>query len=230
MEQLPRDLKRDERLARVGGQREQDADEPTRDGLHDALDGDVLIVTAGMRTTFILERDGGESIAPRIRCGEGHGPEFVWRGVGGDFAFLARLHVDGVDALAVRGVGEAHGHLARVILGLPHAFRERFVPRLGFVHDQLAVAIDQHLIGAERLAAFAVTLDAARRDGIFAQDFAALDDAPARRFQRGINVLGSGFGFVQKSRFCGHRCSLVKNFSHALDVLNQILVRQLVEN
>jgi len=25
---------------------------------------------------------------------------------------------------------------------------------------------------------------------------AALDDAPARRFQRRVNVLGSGFGFV----------------------------------
>ena len=31
---------------------------------------------------------------------------------------------------------------------------------------------------------------------ILAPDAAALDHAPARRFQRGINVLGSGFGFV----------------------------------
>ena len=47
-----------------------------------------------------------------------------------------------------------------------------------------------------RLAAFAVALDAARRDGIFAEDFAALDDAPARPFQCGINVFGACLGFV----------------------------------
>ena len=34
------------------------------------------------------------------------------------------------------------------------------------------------------------------RDRILAPDAAALDDAPARRLQRGIDVLGSGFGFV----------------------------------
>ena len=31
---------------------------------------------------------------------------------------------------------------------------------------------------------------------VVAPNAAAFDDAPARRFQRGINVLGSGFGFV----------------------------------
>ena len=65
-----------------------------RDGLHHALNGDVLIVAAGMRTALVLERHGGETVAPRVRLGEGHVPEFVRRGVGGDFAFLARLHVD----------------------------------------------------------------------------------------------------------------------------------------
>ena len=44
----------------------------------------------------------------------------------------------------------------------------------------------------------AVAFDAAGRDGILAPDAAALDDAPARRFQRGIDVLGSGFGFVHE--------------------------------
>ena len=34
------------------------------------------------------------------------------------------------------------------------------------------------------------------RDRILAPDAAALDDAPARRRERGVDVLGSGFGFV----------------------------------
>jgi hypothetical protein len=58
------------------------------------------------------------------------------------------------------------------------------------------VAIDQHVIGDERFAAPAEAFDAARRDGIFAQDLAALDDAPAGGIQRAIDVLGSGLGFV----------------------------------
>jgi hypothetical protein len=41
-----------------------------------------------------------------------------------------------------------------------------------------------------------VTFDAAGRNRILAPDAAALDDAPARRFQRGINVLGACLGFV----------------------------------
>jgi hypothetical protein len=56
--------------------------------------------------------------------------------------------------------------------------------------------MDQDIVGGERLASPTEALDAARRDGILPQDLAALDDAPARRFQCGINVLGSGFGFV----------------------------------
>ena len=36
----------------------------------------------------------------------------------------------------------------------------------------------------------------AKRDGMLASDTAGLDDAAARRFQRGLNVCGTGFGFV----------------------------------
>ncbi len=42
----------------------------------------------------------------------------------------------------------------------------------------------------------AVAFDAARRDEIRADDLAALDDAPARGLQGGIDVLGSGLDFV----------------------------------
>ena len=41
-----------------------------------------------------------------------------------------------------------------------------------------------------------VAFDATECDRILSSDTAALDDAPAGRFQRGINVLGSGLGFV----------------------------------
>ena len=58
------------------------------------------------------------------------------------------------------------------------------------------IAIDQHVIGGERLAAPPVAFDAAQRDRILAPDAAAFDHAPARRLEGGVDVLGSGFGFV----------------------------------
>ena len=197
MEQLPRDLEGDEGLARAGGEREEDSLLIARDGLHDTFHGDVLIVAAGMRAALVLKWHGGEAVAPCVRLGEGHGPEFVRRGVGGDFAFLPRLHVDAVDAAPVRGIGEAHRQLPRVILRLPHAFGQCFVPRLGFHHAELGVAILQHVIRRERFAAWPpVTFDATGRNRILAPDAAALHHAPSRCLQRGINVLGSGLGFV----------------------------------
>jgi hypothetical protein len=82
------------------------------------------------------------------------------------------------------------------MLGLRHALGQRFAPGFGLDDGQLVVAVDQHIIGDERLAALAVALDAPRRDGVFAQDFATLRHAPARGLQRGVDMLGSGFGFV----------------------------------
>jgi len=38
--------------------------------------------------------------------------------------------------------------------------------------------------------------EAAERDGIFAQDAAAINDAPACGGEGGVDVFGSGFGFV----------------------------------
>jgi hypothetical protein len=50
--------------------------------------------------------------------------------------------------------------------------------------------------GDETAGAAAVAFDTTGRNLILAPDAAALDDAPARRFQRGINVFCSCFGFV----------------------------------
>ena len=93
-------------------------------------------------------------------------------------------------------IGVADRQLAGVVLGLRHALGQRFIPRLGLDDGELGVAILKHVIGGERLAASPVAFDAAERDRIFAPDAAAFDDAPARRFQGGIDMLGSGFGFV----------------------------------
>src|SRR5256885_13884503 len=65
VKEFPRNLKRDERLARAGSECEQDAHESGSDGLHHPLHGDVLIVAAGVRAAFVFARDGGEAGAPR---------------------------------------------------------------------------------------------------------------------------------------------------------------------
>ena len=69
------------------------------------------------------------------------------------FAFLAGLHIDAVDALAVGGVGEADGKFAGVILRLRHALGQFFIPRLGLDDGELGVAILQNVICRERFAA-----------------------------------------------------------------------------
>jgi len=79
---------------------------------------------------------------------------------------------------------------------LRHALGERFVPCLGLDDGEFVVAIDEHVIGRERLAAPPEPFDAPECDGILAQDAAALDHAPPRGLEGGINVFGSGFGFV----------------------------------
>ena len=47
-------------------------------------------------------------------------------------------------------------------------------------------------IGVDQLLAF----EPAQRDRVFAADAAAFDDAPAGGGERGVDVFGSGFGFV----------------------------------
>ena len=51
-----------------------------------------------------------------------------------------------------------------------------------------------------RGAASAKAFDAARRNVVFAEDATAIDDAPARGLEGGIDVFGAGFGFVHVDR------------------------------
>ncbi len=196
VEEFPCDLKRDEGLARACGEREQDALAVVRDGLHDALDGDVLIIPPGMRAALVFVGHISEAVAPRVGLREGHFPEFVRRGVCGDLAFLTRLHVDGVDAASVGGVGVADGELAGVIFGLADTLSQLLVLRLGLNHGELHVAIYQHIDGDIRLAAPTAPFDAASRDAVFAEDFATLDNAPTCRSERAVYQFGSGLSFV----------------------------------
>ena len=164
VEQLPGDLKGDERLARAGGKREQDAllvrrrwlPAPARRRCPGSSGLDVA--------ALVLEWHGGEAVAPGVRLGERHVPEFVRRGIARRLAFLAGLHVDAVDALAVGGIGVADRHLSGVVLGLRHAFGQFFVPCFSLDDGELGVAIDQNIIGGERLAAPPLAFEAARRD------------------------------------------------------------------
>ena len=102
--------------------------------------------------------------------------------------------------MAVGGVSEACLQLARIVLRLRDTFGQSLIPCLGLHHRQFGIAINQHIVGDQRLAVMAQALDPARCDEIFTQDAAALNHTPARRLQRGINVFGSGFGFVHGSQ------------------------------
>ena len=129
LEQLPRDLKGDEGLAGAGGQRQQDAVLSVGDRFQHPIDGDFLIVADLANSRPCLRRAWRRSgRARRSGLGKGQVPEFIGRRVARQLAFGALLHVDAVDALAVGGVGEADGQLARVVLRLRHAFGQRLHP------------------------------------------------------------------------------------------------------
>ena len=200
VEEFPGDLKGNQGLARTSRKGEQDTRLVLSDRIQHAVDGDVSKVPLAQGAALVVEWHGSEAVAPRIRFGKGHRPEFVRGRVGRQLAFLTGLHVDAVDALTVRRVGVADGQLAGVVLRLRHAFCQCFVPGFGFDDRQLATAIDQHVIGGECPAAPTVALDAARRDRILAEDLAVLHNAPARRYERGVDVLASCLGFVHGCR------------------------------
>ena len=114
------------------------------------------------------------------------------------FPFPAGLHVDAVNSLAVGGIGKPDGQPARIILGLCDAFGQGLVPRLGFNHSQIRVAVFQHIIGGQCLAPPAVPLDTAKRDRMFPPDAAAFNHAPAGPGKCGVDMFGSGFGFIHR--------------------------------
>jgi len=80
-EQFPRDLERDERLARAGSQRQQNSVPTGGDGLHYTLNSDVLEVVWPEAAAKVVDRHSGKPVAPGILLGERGLPEFLWRGI-----------------------------------------------------------------------------------------------------------------------------------------------------
>jgi hypothetical protein len=64
---------------------------------------------------------------------------------------------------------------------------------------QFDVPVNQHVVGDFRGAAPAASFDAARCDVVFPENAAAFNDAPACRFEGGVDVFGAGFCFVHVS-------------------------------
>jgi hypothetical protein len=118
------------------------------------------------------------------------------RGIPRHFALRALSHVDTVDALAVGGIGVTESEFPGVVLGLRHAFSKWVIPWLGLDDGEFVVAIDQYVIGGQCFATPPVAFDAAKGDGILARDAAAFDHTPTGSLKGGIDVLGSGFGFI----------------------------------
>ena len=147
MEQLPGQLKSNESLAGTGSQRQQNAVAAFGQRGQHALDGDVLIVAPLEIAALVLERNAGKTIAPGIFRGEGGLPQRFRAGEGRQLALDAGMHVDAVDALAVRRIGEADRQLARVILGLADAFGQCLFIRLGLDDGQLGIPVFQNVVG-----------------------------------------------------------------------------------
>ena len=200
LEQLPEDLKGDGGFAGAGGEGEQDAGLTAGDGLQGARRGDVLIEADLPAAALVGIGNGGEAIAPGIFLGEAAGPELLGRGEGGHRSLFAAGHVDGIDAEAVAGEGEAEAELVGVVLGLGHPFREGGCVGLRLHHRQLGVAVAEHVVGGERLAAAAAPLQPTGRDRKLTPDTAALHDTPAGGSEQRIDPFSAGFGLVHGSR------------------------------
>jgi hypothetical protein len=196
VKQLPRDLEGDEGLAGAGRQCQQDALPPLGQRRQHALDRDVLVIAALEIAAAILERYRRETVAPGIGRGKRQPPQFVRRRKAGPLALGPGLHVDAIDPPAVGGIGETHRQPAGVILGLAHALGQFLVPGLGLHHRQFGIAVFEHVVRAQGLAALARALQPPKRDRVLAPDAAAFDPAPAGGGEGRIDVLGAGFGFV----------------------------------
>ena len=112
------------------------------------------------------------------------------------FALLTGGHVDGVDAEAVAGVGEAQLQFAGVVLGLSHPFGEGCGVGLGLHDRQLGVAVGEHVVGRERLASTTTAFDAAGSNRKLTPDAVAVHHAPTGCREQRIDQFGAGFGLV----------------------------------
>ena len=106
--------------------------------------GRVVLVIASLKVSAsIFERHRRESITPGVLFGEGSVPEFFRSRKGRKYAFRPALHVDAVNALAVRGIREPNFQFVSVILCLADRSIMRCAPaRLRFLRPSHSQAID----------------------------------------------------------------------------------------
>ena len=153
-----------------------------------------------MRTTFVFKGNCRKTIAPGIRFGKGHAPQLLGRWVLRHFAFCTRFHIDAVDTLPIGCICVANLQFFRVVLCLSDSFGKRYIPCFGFDDRKLGVAIDQNIVRSQPLATSAETFEPSWCDNIFTTDATSLDDAPATRGQRGIDVFRPSFSLVHGPR------------------------------
>ena len=99
-----------------------------------------------MRATLVFKWHRGKSIPPRVRFLKRQRPQFFGGWIAIQRALFARFHINGVNALAIGGIGEANRKFLRVVLGLRHAFAHGFIPGLRFHYRQFVIAIDQYIV------------------------------------------------------------------------------------
>ena len=116
----------------------------------------------------------------------------------GHVTFGALQHVNAVDAAPIAGIGETNRHLGCIALGLPDTFCQFLIERFCLHNTQFGIAVNQNVVGNLGLPTPSVAFEATLRDVVLAQDATALDQAPTRRLKGGINMLGSGLGFVHR--------------------------------
>ena len=146
--QLPRQLESNEGFAGTGGQREQHAVAPVGNRRQHTVYRDVLVITTLKITALVLEGHHGKTVTPDILGRKQALPQFIRRRKLRHLGLGTGVHIDGVDALAVAGIGKTNRQLARVILGLAHALGQRLVPSLGLDYGQLGVAVLEHVVSS----------------------------------------------------------------------------------
>ena len=115
-------------------------------------------------------------------------------------AFGAGLAIDGPDALAVGGEGEADGEFGGVLFGLGDAFGKGAGPGFGFDDGEFLVAEVENEVSDFGRGAAIGAFFTALGDAVFAEDLGAGRYSPAGGAEGGFDVLGSGLGFVHWGR------------------------------
>ena len=155
VEQLPRNLECDVRLARAGRERQQDAIAALGDCAKRFLDRVDLIIVRRLGAALVLERHGGEAVAPergaRLGGAERLLPQRVGAGVAVEIGLRTGRHVDAVKLFPVAGEGEAGLQFLGVALGLAEPLGGSLVARFRLQHREALAAMGEHVVGDLRL-------------------------------------------------------------------------------